>query len=85
MPIISNDYKINYEPVDGNSAEFNDIVFFNVDIKRNNELFDYVKRSGFSGEFDQYRKRERWVKDNTKIDIIINESEQTTSFLAEKN
>ncbi|MEM8147985.1 hypothetical protein Q4S10_12345 [Morganella morganii] len=85
MPIISNDYKINHEPVDGNSAEFNDIVFFNVDIKRNNELFDYVKRSGFSGEFDQYRKRERWVKDNTKIDIIINESEQTTSFLAEKN
>ncbi|EPG6562549.1 hypothetical protein PQM29_003678 [Morganella morganii] len=85
MPIISNDYKINHEPVDGNSAEFNDIVFFNVDIKRNNELFDYVKRSGFSGEFDQYRKRERWVKDNTKIDIIINESEQTTSFLTEKN
>uniref|UniRef100_UPI003A84A0DE hypothetical protein n=1 Tax=Morganella morganii TaxID=582 RepID=UPI003A84A0DE len=38
-----------------------------------------------SGEFDQHRKRERWVKDNTKIDIIINEAEQTTSFLVEKN
>lgn len=68
MPIISSDYKISYEPVDGNSGEFNDIIFFNVDAKRNHELFDYVKRSGFSGEFDQYRKRERWVKDNTKID-----------------
>lgn len=68
MPIISSDYKINHEPVDGDSGEFNDIVFFNVDVKRNHELFDYVKRSGFSGEFDQYRKRERWVKDNTKID-----------------
>lgn len=68
MPIISSDYKINHEPVDEDSGEFNDIVFFNVDVKRNHELFDYVKRSGFSGEFDQYRKRERWVKDNTKID-----------------
>ncbi|MBT0461148.1 hypothetical protein [Morganella morganii] len=68
IPIISSDYKISYEPVDGNSGEFNDIIFFNVDAKRNHELFDYVKRSGFSGEFDQYRKRERWVKDNTKID-----------------
>ncbi|HDU8584320.1 TPA: hypothetical protein RG685_003741 [Morganella morganii] len=85
MPMISNDYKINYEPVDGNSAEFNDIVFFNVDTKRNHELFAYVKRSGFSERFDQYRKRERWVKDSTKIDIIINEAEQTTSFLVEKD
>lgn len=85
IPMISGKYEINYEPVDGNSAEFNDIVFFNVDAKRNHELFDYVKQSGFSGEFDQYRKRERWVKDNTKIDIIINEKEQTTSFLVEKN
>ena len=85
IPMISSKYEINYEPVDGNSAEFNDIVFFNVDAKRNHELFDYVKQSGFSGEFDQYRKRERWVKDNTKIDIIINEAEQTTSFLVEKN
>ncbi|EMD6372514.1 hypothetical protein VRQ87_002404 [Morganella morganii] len=85
IPMISGEYEINYEPVDGNSAEFNDIIFFNVDTKRNHELFDYVKRSGFSGEFDQYRKRERWVKDNTKIDIIINEAEQTTSFLVEKN
>ncbi|WP_247715361.1 hypothetical protein [Morganella morganii] len=83
--MISGEYEINYEPVDGNSAEFNDIIFFNVDTKRNHELFDYVKWSGFSGEFDQYRKRERWVKDNTKIDIIINEAEQTTSFLVEKN
>lgn len=57
MPIISSEYQINYEPVDGNSGEFNDIIFFNVDAKRNHELFDYVKRSGFSGEFDQYRKR----------------------------
>lgn len=85
IPMISGEYEINYEPVDGNSAEFNDIVFFNVDTKRNHELFDYVKRSGFSEKFDQYRKRERWVKDNTKIDIIINEAEQTTSFLVEKN
>lgn len=85
IPMISGEYEINYEPVDGNSAEFNDIVFFNVDTKRNHELFDYVKRSGFSKKFDQYRKRERWVKDNTKIDIIINEAEQTTSFLVEKN
>ncbi|MEQ4915668.1 hypothetical protein [Morganella morganii] len=85
MPMISSDYKINYEPVDGNSAEFNDIVFFNVDTKRNHELFDYVKRSGFSEKFDQYRKREQWVKDSTKINIIINEAEQTTSFLVEKN
>ncbi|EMO4162867.1 hypothetical protein ISO84_12355 [Morganella morganii subsp. morganii] len=85
IPMISCKYEINYEPVDGNSGEFNDIVFFNVDTKRNHELFDYVKQSGFSGEFDQYRKRERWVKDNTKIDIIINEAEQTTSFLVEKN
>ncbi|HIH4848699.1 TPA: hypothetical protein ACYSAQ_002972 [Morganella morganii] len=85
IPMISGEYEINYEPVDGNSAEFNDIIFFNVDTKRNHELFDYVKWSGFSGEFDQYRKRERWVKDNTKIDIIINEAEQTTSFLVEKN
>lgn len=85
IPIISSEYVINYEPVDGNSGEFNDIVFFNVDAKRNHELFDYVKRSGFSGEFDQYRKRERWVRGNTKIDIIINETEQTTSFLVEKN
>ncbi|WP_262859570.1 MULTISPECIES: hypothetical protein [Enterobacterales] len=85
MPIISSEYKINYEPVDGNSADFNDIIFFNVDAERNHELFDYIKQSGFSGEFDQYRKRERWVKDNTKIDIIINETEQTTSFLVEKN
>lgn len=85
IPMISGEYEINYEPVDGNSAEFNDIVFFNVDTKRNHELFDYVKQSGFSGEFDQYRKRERWIKDNTKIDIIINEAEQTTSFLVEKN
>ncbi|HCT5879304.1 TPA: hypothetical protein OT180_002333 [Morganella morganii] len=84
IPMISGEYEINYEPVDGNSAEFNDIVFFNVDTKRNHELFDYVKRSGFSKKFDQYRKRERWVKDNTKIDIIINEAEQTTSFLVEK-
>lgn len=83
--MISGEYEIKYEPVDGNSAEFNDIVFFNVDTKRNHELFDYVKRSGFSKKFDQYRKRERWVKDNTKIDIIINEAEQTTSFLVEKN
>lgn len=85
IPMISGEYEVNYEPVDGNSAEFNDIVFFNVDTKRNHELFDYVKRSGFSEKFDQYRKRERWVKDNTKIDIIINEAEQTTSFLVEKN
>ncbi len=83
--MISGEYKINYEPVDGGSGEFNDIIFFNVDAKRNHELFDYIKQSGFSGEFDQYRKREIWVKDNTKIDIIINESEQTTSFLVEKN
>lgn len=68
IPMISVEYEINHEPVDGDSGEFNDIVFFNVDVKRNHELFDYVKRSGFSGEFDQYRKRERWVKDNTKID-----------------
>lgn len=71
--------------MDGNSAEFNDIVVFNVDVKRNHELFDYVKRSGFSGEFDQCRKREIWVEDNTKIDIIINEAEKTTSFLVEKD
>lgn len=68
IPMISVEYEINHEPVDGGAGEFNDIVFFNVDVKRNHELFDYVKRSGFSGEFDQYRKRERWVKDNTKID-----------------
>lgn len=68
IPMISVEYEINHEPVDGDSGEFNDIVFFNVDVKRNHELFDYVKRSGFSGEFDQYRKRERWVKDNTKTD-----------------
>lgn len=49
MPIISSEYQINYEPVDGNSGEFNDIIFFNVDAKRNHELFDYVKRSGFPG------------------------------------
>lgn len=85
IPMISGEYKINYEPVDGGSGESNDIIFFNVDAKRNHELFDYIKQSGFSGEFDQYRKRERWVKDNTKIDIIINESEQTTSFLVKKN
>ena len=85
IPMISGEYKINYEPVDGGSGESNDIIFFNVDAKRNHELFGYIKQSGFSGEFDQYRKRERWVKDNTKIDIIINESEQTTSFLVEKN
>ncbi|EPL8093505.1 hypothetical protein PN925_001174 [Morganella morganii] len=85
IPMISGEYKINYEPIDGGSGESNDIIFFNVDAKRNPELFDYIKQSGFSGEFDQYRKRERWVKDNTKIDIIINEAEQTTSFLVEKN
>lgn len=85
MPMISGEYEISHQPVDGNSAEFNDIVFFNVDAKRNHELFDYVKQSGFSGEFDQDRKRERWVKDNIKIDIIISEAEQTTLFLVEKN
>lgn len=85
IPMISGEYKINYEPIDGGSGESNDIIFFNVDAKRNPELFDYIKQSGFSGEFDQYRKRERWIKDNTKIDIIINEAEQTTSFLVEKN
>ncbi|MEQ5371382.1 hypothetical protein [Morganella morganii] len=34
IPMISGEYKINYEPVDGGSGEFNDIVFFNVDAER---------------------------------------------------
>lgn len=85
IPMLSDVYQITYDPVDGNSSEFNDIIFFNVNSDENKKLFEYVESIGFFKHFDTDKMKERWVKDNIRIDIIINESERTTSFFVEKD
>lgn len=85
VPMLSDVYQITYDPVDGNSSEFNDIIFFNVNADENKKLFEYVESIGFSKQFDTDKMKERWVKDNIIINIIINESEKTTSFFVEKD
>lgn len=82
---ISDDYIINYRFIDGNANESNDVFFFNVDPKKNIELTDSLSENGFISEYDDFYNEERWVKDNIKIKIKIDEKARTTSLFVEKN
>nr|WP_155195832.1 MULTISPECIES: hypothetical protein [Proteus] len=85
IDFISDEYIIIYRPIDGNSNESNDVIFFNIKPEKNIALIDNLSKNGFTSTYDDFYKEERWVKDNIHIKISIDEKSRTTSLFVEKS
>ncbi len=83
IDFISDEYIIIYRPIDGNSNESNDVIFFNIKPEKNIALIDNLSKNGFTSTYDVFYKEERWVKDNIHIKISIDEKSRTTSLFVE--